>query len=99
MSTSAECVAGESDSCSLKFNFDRRLKLQFHGTRLRLVLPTLIAGWSLTSLRDRMIKIGAKAVRHARSIILRLAEVAVACELWAEMLTTIACLAARARSS
>ena len=63
-----------------------------------LALPASIAGWSLTSLRDRMIKIGAKAVRHARSITLQLAEVAVARELWAQMLATIAGLTAKARS-
>jgi len=63
-----------------------------------LVLPNSIADWSLTSLRDRMIKIGAKAVRHARSIILQLAEVAVPRDLWTEMLATIAGLKAKARS-
>ena len=63
-----------------------------------LVLPNPIADWSLTSLRDRMIKIGATAVRHARSIILQLAEVAVPRDLWAEMLATIANLKARAQA-
>ena len=63
-----------------------------------LVLPTAIADWPLTSLRDRMIKIGAKAVRHARAIILQLAEVAVPRVLWAEMLATIDGLKAKAQS-
>ncbi|WP_267656308.1 hypothetical protein [Hoeflea algicola] len=36
-----------------------------------------MADWSLTRLQDRLIKIGAKANRHARSITLQLAEVAV----------------------
>ena len=63
-----------------------------------LVLPTSIADWSLTSLRDRMIKIGAKAVRHARSMILQLAEVAVPRDLWAQMLATIAALKAKAQA-
>ena len=63
-----------------------------------LALPKAIADWSLTSLRDRMIKIGAKAIRHARSINLQLAEVAVPCDLWAEMLATIAGLKARAQA-
>jgi len=54
--------------------------------------------WSLTSLRDRMIKIGAKAVRHARSVILQLAEVTVPRDLWAQMLTTISGLKARAQA-
>ena len=51
-----------------------------------------------TSLRDRMIKIGAKAIGHTYSIILQLAEVAVPCELWAEMLTNISDLKARAQA-
>jgi hypothetical protein len=63
-----------------------------------LVLPNSIADWSLTSLRDRMIKIGAKAIRHARSIILQLAEVAVPRSLWSDMLTTISSIKARAQA-
>ena len=63
-----------------------------------LVLPDTIADWSLTSLRDRMIKIGAKAIRHARSVILQLAEVAVPRDLWSQMLTTIAALKAKAQA-
>ena len=81
------------------------VRLQLHalaynlGNFLRtLVLPDPIADWSLTSLRDRMIKIGAKAVRNARSIILQLAEVAVPRELWAEMLATISGLKAKAQA-
>ncbi|MCP4409670.1 MAG: IS1380 family transposase, partial [Gammaproteobacteria bacterium] len=63
-----------------------------------LVLPNSIADWSLTSLRDRMIKIGTKAVRHARSVILQLADVAVPRDLWAEMLATIGLLKAKAQA-
>lgn len=63
-----------------------------------LVLPAAIADWSLTSLRDRIIKIGAKAVRHARSIILQLAEVAIPRDLWTEMLAIIADLKAKAQA-
>ncbi len=48
-----------------------------------LVLPASIADRSLTSLRDRMIKVGVKAVRPARSIILQLAEVSVPKDFWA----------------
>ena len=63
-----------------------------------LALPKIMADWSLTSLRDRLIKIGAKAVRHARSITLQLAEVAVSRDLWAEMLAIIANLKAKAQA-
>ncbi len=45
---------------------------------------------SLTSLRERLIKIGAKLVRHARYIAFQLAEVAISHPLWDEMLTAIA---------
>lgn len=64
-----------------------------------LVLPNSIADGSLNSPRDRMIKIGAKPIRHARSITPRLAEVAVPRDRWAEMLATIAGLKARAQAS
>lgn len=36
-----------------------------------------MADWSLTSLQLKLIKIGARVVRHARAIIFQLAEVAV----------------------
>ena len=40
-------------------------------------LPEEIADWSLTSLQTRLIKTGARVVRHARAITFQLAEVAV----------------------
>ena len=55
-----------------------------------LALPPEIAHWSLISLRERLIKIGAKVVRHAHSLIFQLAEVAVSCRLWNEMLAAVA---------
>lgn len=63
-----------------------------------LILPASIADWSLTSLRERLIKVGAKAVRHARSIILQLADVTVSRDLWREMLTSISALRAKAQA-
>ena len=43
----------------------------------RLALPRSVKHWSLTTLRDRLIKIGAKVVRHARYIVFQMAEVAI----------------------
>ncbi len=43
----------------------------------RLALPASVRHWSLTTLRDKLIKIGAKVVRHARCVTFQLAEVAV----------------------
>jgi hypothetical protein len=40
-------------------------------------LPEASADWSLTSLQSKLIKIGARVVRHARAIAFQLAEVAV----------------------
>ena len=40
-------------------------------------LPEAKADWSLTSLQLKLIKIGARVVRHARAITFQLAEVAV----------------------
>ena len=43
----------------------------------RLALPRCVKHWSLTTLREKLIKIGAKVVTHARYVIFQLAEVAV----------------------
>ena len=48
--------------------------------------------WSLTTLRERLVKIGAKIVRHGRSIIFQMAEVMVSRDLFREILTVIAAL-------
>ena len=45
--------------------------------------------WSLTTLREKLIKIGAKVVRHGRYITLQLAEVAISRALFADILRLI----------
>jgi hypothetical protein len=55
----------------------------------RLVLPRSVKHWSLTTLREKLIKIGAKVVRHARYVTFQLAEVAVPRELFAAILDRI----------
>jgi regulation of enolase protein 1 (concanavalin A-like superfamily) len=52
-------------------------------------LPEEMADWSLTSLQTRLIKIGARVVRHARAITFQLAEVAVTGDLFNRILATI----------
>ena len=42
-----------------------------------MALPKAVKHWSLTTLREKLIKIGAKVVTHARYVIFQLAEVAV----------------------
>ncbi len=55
----------------------------------RLALPRRVAHWSLTTLREKLIKIGAKVVRHARYVTFQLAEVAVPRDLFAAILARI----------
>ena len=60
-------------------------------TKLRqLVLPKPIQGWTLTTLREKLIKIGAKVVAHSKYVIFQLAEVAVPRKLFARILKRIA---------
>ena len=60
------------------------VRLQLHalaynlGSFMRtLALPDSVEQWSLTTLREKLIKIGAKIVRHGRYVIFQMAEVAI----------------------
>ena len=55
----------------------------------RLALPTAVKHWSLTTMRDKLVKIGAKIVRHARYVTFQLAEVAVSRGLLRQILNRI----------
>ena len=59
----------------------------------RLALPKPVRHWSLTTLREKLIKIGAKVTRHAKYVTFQLAEVAVTRSLFAAILDRIARLA------
>jgi hypothetical protein len=59
----------------------------------RLALPPEMAQWSLTTLREKLVKIGARLTRHARRLILQMAEVAVTRDLFAQILSRIRLLA------
>jgi hypothetical protein len=54
-----------------------------------LALPEAVKHWSLISLRDKLVKIGAKIVTHARYVTFQMAEVAVPSQLFAETLRLI----------
>jgi len=75
---------------------DNEVRLQLHAlaynlaTFLRCIeLPEAMADWSLTSLQLKLIKIGARVVRHARAITFQLAEVAVTGPMVRAILTAI----------
>jgi hypothetical protein len=55
----------------------------------QLVLPRPVQTWTLMTLREKLIKIGAKVVHHAKAVTFRMAEVAVPRELFAEILDRI----------
>ena len=55
----------------------------------RLALPKRVRYWSLTTLREKLIKIGAKIVRHARYVTFQMAEVAIPRQLFREILRRI----------
>ena len=59
-----------------------------------LALPDEVAQWSLTTLRAKLVKIGAKVVRHDRYVAFQLAEVAVPRQLFGMVLSLIARLRA-----
>jgi hypothetical protein len=75
------------------------VRLQLHalaynlGNFLRtLALPTEVAQWCMTTLREKLVKIGARIVRHGRSITFQLAEVMVPRGLFQKILAAIAAL-------
>jgi len=60
----------------------------------RLVLPTRVATWSLTSLQQRLMKSGRRLIQHARYYWLQLAEGHLTRRFFAGMLRKIALLPA-----
>jgi hypothetical protein len=72
------------------------VRLQLHalaynlGNFMRtLAMPKAAESWSLTSLREKLIKIGAKVVSHGRYVTFQLAEVSVSRQMFAETLSLI----------
>jgi hypothetical protein len=59
----------------------------------RLALPSSVRHWSLTTLREKLIKIGAKIVRRARYVTFQMAEVAISRDLFRSILARIRRLA------
>jgi hypothetical protein len=81
-------------SCrSMKAN---AVRLQLHALAYNLanffrtlVLPDEVERWSLTSLREKVVKIGAKVITHARYTVFQMAEVAVPRDLFRRILGMI----------
>jgi hypothetical protein len=81
-------------SCrSMKAN---AVRLQLHALAYNLanffrtlVLPDEVERWSLTTLREKVVKIGAKVITHARYTVFQMAEVAVPRDLFRRILEMI----------
>jgi hypothetical protein len=81
---------------SCKTMAQNEVRLQLHalaynlGAFLQVAdLPDEIATWSLTSLQTRLIKIGARVVRHARAVTFQPAEVIISSDLFHRILAAI----------
>jgi hypothetical protein len=61
-----------------------------------LALPDEMARWSLTTIREKVVKIGAKVIAHARYAIFQMAEVAVPRDLFRDLLARIGALQPKA---
>ena len=75
---------------------DNHVRLQLFGLAYNLgnflrtlALPRRVTHWTLTTLRNKLVKIGAKVVRHARYVVFQMAEVAVPRALFATILEKI----------
>ncbi len=75
---------------------NNEVRLQLHalaynpGNFMRtLALPKEVEHWSLTTLREKLVKIGAKVARHGRYVMFQLAEVAVPRDLFEKILSLI----------
>ncbi len=75
---------------------DNAVRLQLHAQAYNLAnfmrtlaLPKEAEHWSLTTLREKLVKIGAKVISHGRYVTFQLAEVAVPKELFRNILSLI----------
>jgi hypothetical protein len=59
-----------------------------------LAIPKAAEPWSLASLREKLIKIGAKVVSHGRFVTFQLAEVTASRQMFADILSLISRLRA-----
>jgi hypothetical protein len=81
------CRVGRSQPTPCGFSFTRSPTIS--ATSCALATPEPIKDWSLTSLKEKLIRIGAKVVSHGRYVALQMAEVAISRHLFADILRPI----------
>jgi hypothetical protein len=86
-------VRSSGRGCHAERSLPTRCVLQLHalayslGNFLRtLATPEPIKDWSLSSLKEKLIKIGAKVISHGRSIAFQITEVAIPRQMFQEIL-------------
>ena len=84
-------LSGRADRHALAYNVGNFMRT--------LATPKAAESWSLTSLREKLIKIGAKVVSHGRYVTFQMAEVAVSRLMFGDILMLIARLRGAARTS
>ena len=75
---------------------DNEVRLQLHALAYNLAnfmrvlaLPKEVERWSLTTFREKLVKIGAKVVSHGRYVTFQMAEVAVPSDLFRKIMPRI----------
>ena len=68
--------------------WDKTLRRSFRGDAA-FASPEAVKQWSLTTLREKLIKIGSKIVRHGRYVMFQMAEVAIPRTLFADILCLV----------
>jgi hypothetical protein len=81
---------------SCRASLHNAVRLQLHALAYNLAnflwtlaLPADVEHWSLTTLREKLVKIGARIVHHGRYVVFQLAEIALPRALFAEILRRI----------
>ena len=88
LSSGRGCRVGTSRTIRRGFNCSRWHTTLGNFLR-RLALPRSVKHWSLTTLREKLIKIAAKVVAHSGNVIFQMAEVAVPRDLFSAILERI----------
>ena len=80
---------------------NNKVRLQLHALAYNLAnfmrtpaLPRAMEHWSLTTLREKLVKIGAKMIRHGRYVTFQMVAVAVSRRMFGQILARIARLRA-----
>jgi hypothetical protein len=81
----SDCAASPSQIGRFETRWLHALAYNLGNFLRTLVTPEPIKDWTLTTLKEKLIKIGAKVVSHGRYVAFQMAEVAIPRNLFADM--------------